>query len=180
MIVFLSPQSRIFFATLNFRVCFTCFLLVDPSRETFQCDGMKPLFANYIRSNRTILAVAMLCFLAMKGIGFLGMASAVVKHLDGPNRSFAVAVLGAHCDHHPESGGPQDTYTHHTECCVLCSGAGRLASLDPSATVGVVVALLTPRAETVGLAIAFSFHDPLLSHSSGLFSDWSPTAPPAA
>jgi len=141
---------------------------------------MKPPFANFIRTNRTFFAVAMLCLLAMKGIGFLGMASAVGKHLDGPNHSFVVAVLGAHCDHHRDSSAPDDTHTHHTECCVLCSGAGRLATLDPAATMGAVVAVLTPRTETIKSTITFSFHDPVPSYSSGLFSDWSPTAPPAA
>ncbi len=140
---------------------------------------MRPPLANFIRSNRKFFAVVMLCFLAMKGLGFLGMASAIGKNPDTAPRSFALMVLGAHCDKHHESGAPQDTHAPRTECCVVCSGAGRLATLDDPAPMGVVVALLTPQAETLPTKIVFSLHDPLLSYSSGLFSDWSPTAPPA-
>jgi hypothetical protein len=139
---------------------------------------MKPSCAAFIRTNRTLFAVAMLCVLAMKGFGFLGMASAIGKYPDTAHRSFAQAVLGAHCDQHRESGAPQDSQTHYSECCVLCSGAPRDASLDNPMAFSGVVALLTPRFETRTITTGLPQHDPLLASSAGLFTDWSPTAPP--
>lgn len=134
--------------------------------------------ANLIRSNRTFFAVAMLCFLAMKGFGFLAMASAIGKNPDITPRSFALAVLGAHCDRDHESGAPQDAHAHHAECCFICSGKSRQNTLGDPGFLGMVVALLTPRLENPPTIVSFTRHGPLLKNSSGLFSDWSPTAPP--
>ena len=152
--------------------------MVDLHGERFQFNCMMSPIAIFIRSNRTFFAVAMLCLLAMKGFGFLGMASAVGKPIDGLDRSFALAIIGAHCDQHQENGLPQGTHAHHTECCVLCSGGAREAALIDVVSVGVVVAFLTPRLEKRPIIASFYRHDPPLAYSSGLFSDWSPTAPP--
>jgi len=139
---------------------------------------MKPRFANFTRSNRSLFAVAILCVLAMKGFSFLCMASALAKHPGAMHQSLTLAILGTHCDQHQKSGSPEDQHAHHTECCVLCSGGTRDAVLDDPALTDILIALLTPRLEAPPVTFALSRHDPLLAFSTGLFSDWSPTAPP--
>lgn len=139
---------------------------------------MKSPLATLIRSNRTFFAVAMLCVLVAKGFAFLGMASAIGKYQDASRHYFTAAVLGSHCDHDRDNDLPQGGQAHQTNCCILCSGATRDASLvDPTLT-GEVIALLTPRAETLKITFASFRGDPPRAEATGLFSGWSPTAPP--
>ena len=141
---------------------------------------MKQSFAHFIRTNRKALAVAMLCVLVLKGFSFLGMASSMAKYPEASNQYFSAAVLGAHCDQGRESGLPQDTQAHHTDCCVLCSGASRDDASVGVPLLGAVVALLTPQAEPRPIPVPYSPQEPRLAFSTGLFSDWSATAPPRA
>jgi hypothetical protein len=141
---------------------------------------MKTQFAHLIRTNRKALAVAMLCVLILKGFSFLGMASSIAKNTEATNTYFAAAVLGGHCDHDRDGTLPQGTQTHHMECCVLCSATSRDEAAADVTLLGAVIALLTPQTEARPLPVSFSPQEPRLAFSTGLFSDWSATAPPAA
>ena len=141
---------------------------------------MKTQFAHFIRTNRKALAVVMLCILVLKGFSFLGMASSMAKYPDASNQYFSAAVLAAHCDQERNGGLPQGTQSHHTECCVLCSGASRDEAAADVTLLGAVIALLTPQTEPRPLPVSYSPQEPRLAFSTGLFSDWSATAPPVA
>ena len=141
---------------------------------------MKQSFAHFIRTNRNALAVAMLCVLVLKGFSFLGMAASIAKNPEATNPYFALAVLGGHCDHSRDDGLPQGTQTDHTECCVLCSAASRDEATADATLLGAVIALLTPQNAVLPLPVSHSPQGPRLAFSTGLFSDWSATAPPAA
>ena len=141
---------------------------------------MKTQFAHFIRTNRKALAVAMLCVLVLKGFSFLGMASSIAKNPEATNPYFAVAVLGGHCDHDRDGGLPQGTQTHQTECCVLCSAASRDEATADVSLLGAVIAVLSPQTEVRPLPVLYSPQETRLAFSTGLFSDWSATAPPAA
>ena len=141
---------------------------------------MKQSFAHFIRTNRNALAVAMLCVLVLKGFSFLGMASSMAKYPEASNQYFSAAVLGAHCDQDRDGGLPKGTHTHHTECCVLCSASSRDEAASDVTLLGVVIALLTPRTEVRALPVSYSPQERQLAFSTGLFSDWSATAPPVA
>ena len=141
---------------------------------------MKLSFALFIRTNRKALAVAMLCVFVLKGFSFLGMASSIAKHPEASNHYFSMAILGDHCDQDRDSGLPQDGQAQHTECCVLCSTAVRDAALAGIALPGSVIALLTPVSEAGPLPVSYTLQEPRLAFSTGLFSDWSATAPPSA
>ena len=153
---------------------------IDDETSAFQCAHMKTHFAHFIRSNRKALEVAMLCVLVLKGFSFLGMASALAKYPEASNQYFSASVLGAHCDHDRDGGLPQGTHKHHTECCVLCSAASRDVAAADVPLLGAVVALLTPQSEGRLLPVSYSRQGHRLVFSTGLFSDWSATAPPAA
>ena len=147
--------------------------------EPFRLSFMKTQFAHFIRTNRKALAVAMLCVLVLKGLSFLGMASAMAKYPEATNQYFSAAVLGAHCDQDRNGGLPKGTQTHPTECCVLCSAASRDEAAVDVTLLGAVVALLTPQTELRPLAVSYSSpQEAQLTFSTGLFSDWSATAPP--
>ncbi len=141
---------------------------------------MKPKFAYFIRRNRKALAVAMLCVLVLKGFSFLSMASAMAKYPEATNQYFSVAVLGAHCDQDHDGSLPKGTHAHHTECCVLCSAASRDEASADVTLLGTVIALLTPQTEARQLPVLYSPQETQLAFSTGLFSDWSATSPPAA
>lgn len=153
---------------------------IDVCRPAIQCVHMKQSFAHFIRTNRKALAVAMLCVLMLKGFSLLGMASSIAKHPEASNHYFSMAILGGHCDQDRDSGLPQDRQAQHTECCVLCSTAARDAALADMAAPGSVIALLTPVSEAGPLPVSYMLQEPRLAFSTGLFSDWSATAPPAA
>lgn len=141
---------------------------------------MKSTFAAFFRSNRTLFAVAVLCVLMLKGFSYLGMASAVAKNPAGANHYFAAAVLGAHCSEEQGGNVPPGAPTHHSECCILCSGGTRDAALADILPSGSAIAVLTPRTAILTTRVSYPPQDPLLAVSTGLFSDWSATAPPAA
>jgi hypothetical protein len=141
---------------------------------------MKQSFAHFIRTNRNALAVAMLCVLVLKGFSFLGMASSMAKYPEASNQYFSAAVLGAHCDQDHDAGLPQGTHAHHADCCVLCSSATRDEASADVAMLGAVIALLTPQTEPRPVPVSYSPQEPRLAFSTGLFSDWSATAPPRA
>ena len=141
---------------------------------------MKPQFAAFFRSNRTLFAVAMLCVLTLKGFSYLGMASSIAKHPEASNHYFSVAVLGGHCDQDRDNGLPHSGQAHHTECCVLCSGASRDQASADIVLLGAVIALLTPQTDPRPIPVSYSLQEPRLAFSTGLFSDWSATAPPSA
>ncbi len=152
---------------------------IDQQGRAFHIVNMKTQFAYFIRRNRKALAVAMLCVLVLKGFSFLGMASAMAKYPEASNQYFSAAVLGAHCDQNRDDGLPQGTQSHHTECCVLCSSATRDTAAADVVLLGAVIAVLTPQTESGPLPVSFTPNNIILAFSSGLFSDWSATAPPA-
>ena len=141
---------------------------------------MKSQFAYFIRGNRKTLAVAMLCVLVLKGFSILGMASAMAKHAEATNQYFSVAVLDANCNQDRDANLPKGTHTHHTECCALCSAASRDEASADVTLLGTVIAVLTPQTEARQLPVLYSPQETQLAFSTGLFSDWSATAPPAA
>ena len=143
-------------------------------------QNMKYELARFIRTNRKALAVAMLCVLVLKGFSFLGMASSIAKYPEASSQYFSAAVLGTHCDKDPGDGIPQGKHVHHADCCVLCSSATRHEASADVAMLGAVVALLTPQAESRPVPVSYSPQEPRLAFSTGLFSDWSATAPPRA
>ena len=108
------------------------------------------------------------------------MASSIGKYPEASNHFFSTAVLGSICSQDHGSGLPQSGQAQHTECCVLCSTAARDAALADMAAPGSVIALLTPVSEAGPLPVSYMLQEPRLAFSTGLFSDWSATAPPAA
>ena len=150
------------------------------SGSPFNYRQMKLSRAAFFRTNRTLFAVAMLCVLTLKGFSFLGMASSIAKHPEASNNYFSVVVLGGHCDQDRDNGLPHSGQAHHTECCVLCSGASRDQASADIVLLGAVIALLTPQTDPRPIPVSYSLLEPRLAFSTGLFSDWSATAPPSA
>jgi hypothetical protein len=121
---------------------------------------------------RKVIAVAVLCLLVLRGMGFIGMAAALAaSHADSP--FFAHVILGDQCSQPDGSDAPRKST--HSEHCVLCCSQVR-DLIAPSTPILAEVILCEPHQ---GIATETRFEKiPHFVKAPGLIANWSATSPP--
>lgn len=121
---------------------------------------------------RKTIAVAVLCLLVLRGMGFIGMATAIAaNHADSP--FFAHLVLGDQCAQPDGSDAPRKST--HSEHCVLCCSQVRDIFASCTSILAEVI-LCEPHQ-----AVATESHFEKMPHfvmAPGLIANWSATSPP--
>lgn len=123
---------------------------------------------------RKFIAVAVLCLFVLRGMGFMGMISALAApHTDG--LAFTHAMFEDQCARQDGSNSPKKD-AHPEHCMLCCSQARDIFAL--SAFIFVSFFLVTPNQP---VASEPPFEKNLHSlKAAGLIANWSATSPPQA